>query len=170
MTVWNTVNGMRDREASVTITLGQALDTLQNEKVEAVAELRQANVGEYIDADLLLEQTGAAELIESLGVELPEINMTVGEMIDEISRKPDVQAHLADSHTFLFTIGEVIDLVGEDKVADALQNKVAEASHVADYDNTRENILKYWFRLLVFVLAFAALSTITLEFIDKDKR
>ena len=32
------------------------------------------------------------------------------------------------------------------------------------------NILSYWLRLLVFVLAFAALSTITLEFIDKDKR
>ena len=132
--------------------------------------MRQINVGEYIDADLLLEQAGAAELIESLGVELPKINMTVGDMIDEISRKPDVQAHLADSHTFHFTIGEVIDIVGENKVADILQNKVAEASHVADYDNTRDNILKYWFRLLAFVLAFAALSTITLEFIDKDRR
>ena len=47
---------------------------------------------------------------------------------------------------------------------------VAEASRVADYDNTREKILKYWFRLLPFVLAFAMLATITLEFIDKDKR
>ena len=28
----------------------------------------------------------------------------------------------------------------------------------------------YWFRLLIFVFAFAALSTITLEFIDKDRR
>ena len=27
-----------------------------------------------------------------------------------------------------------------------------------------------WLRLALFVLAFAALSTITLEFIDKDKR
>ena len=170
MTVWNTVNGMRDREASVTVTLEQALNVLQNEEVESIAELRRANVGEYIDAGLLLEQVGASELVDSLGVELPEINMTVGDMIDEISRKPDVQAHLSDSHTFHFTIGEVIDIVEENKVADILQNKVAKASHVADYDNTRENILKYWFRLLAFVLAFAALSTITLEFIDKDRR
>jgi len=30
--------------------------------------------------------------------------------------------------------------------------------------------MNYWLRLAMFVLAFAVLSTITLEFIDKDKR
>ena len=53
---------------------------------------------------------------------------------------------------------------------DILQNKVAAASHEKDYEFTPENILEYWLRLILFVLAFAALATITLEFIDKDKR
>ena len=35
---------------------------------------------------------------------------------------------------------------------------------------TEENVVDYWMSLLQFVLAFALLATITLEFIDKDKR
>ena len=41
---------------------------------------------------------------------------------------------------------------------------------MADYDNSWENIVGYWLVLIAFVLVFAILSTITLEFIDKDKR
>ena len=32
------------------------------------------------------------------------------------------------------------------------------------------NILEYWLRLIFFIFLFAALATVTLEFIDKDKR
>ena len=95
---------------------------------------------------------------------------TLGELIDLLVDQPDVQAHMGDSYTVKTTLGEIIDLIGEDKVADILQNRVAKASRVADYDNTKENIIGYWFVLILFVFAFAGLSTITLEFIDKDKR
>ena len=37
-------------------------------------------------------------------------------------------------------------------------------------DGTVENITAYWLRLAAFVVVFALLSMITLEFIDKDKR
>ena len=33
-----------------------------------------------------------------------------------------------------------------------------------------DNIVEYWLHLLMFILVFGMLSTITLEFIDKDKR
>lgn len=169
-TVWNTVNGMREKEVSATITLGQVMDVLENEGIETIARLRQENIGDYIDTDALLERSGASDLVSELGVQIPKIDMTMGELIDSIANDPDVQAHFGDSTTLKSTIGELINLVGEDKVTDILQNKIAEASQIADYDNTQENILGYWLRLFVFVLAFAALSTITLEFIDKDKR
>ena len=48
--------------------------------------------------------------------------------------------------------------------------KAAAANYKPEYENTIENIGEYWIRLLVFILAFAALATITLEFIDRDKR
>jgi len=40
----------------------------------------------------------------------------------------------------------------------------------SDHDNTQDNIMGYRLTLALFVLAFAALSMITLVFIDKDKR
>ena len=65
---------------------------------------------------------------------------------------------------------QLIDLIGEEKATDILQNKVAESNRLPAYDNTQENILSYWLDLFLFIFAFAALATITLEFIDKDKR
>jgi hypothetical protein len=63
-----------------------------------------------------------------------------------------------------------MDMIGADRVKDLLQNRIAEASQVADYEYSLENIIGYWLQLFLFVIVFAALSIITLEFIDKDKR
>ena len=65
---------------------------------------------------------------------------------------------------------DTVDMIGEDRIKDILQQRIAEASYNPDYECTQENVMRYWLRLPLFVLAFAALSTITLEFIDKDKR
>ena len=67
-------------------------------------------------------------------------------------------------------MGELISMIGEEKVQDILQNKIAEASQIADYEYSRINILGYWLRLIFFIFLFAALATVILEFIDKDKR
>ena len=48
--------------------------------------------------------------------------------------------------------------------------KAAAANYKPEYDYTFDNISDYWIRLFIFILAFAALATITLEFIDRDKR
>jgi ABC-type multidrug transport system permease subunit len=68
------------------------------------------------------------------------------------------------------TVGDLLNLVGEDKVMKFLEEKAAAANYKMEYDYRWENIVEYWFTLFLFILAFAALSTITLEFIDKDKR
>ena len=169
-TVWNTVNGMRDREINESITLGQVFDLLLKKDNDSIARLRETDIGEAIDLEALLAQSDASELADMLDEPLPEVHLTVGELVDAFVSTPYYQVHKADSTTINSTVGDIIDLVGEKIAADILQNKIAEASQIADYDNTQENILGYWLRLLVFVLAFAALSTITLEFIDKDKR
>jgi len=143
MTVWNTVNNMKDREVNTTVSLGQAMDLLQKKDNPYIAEFR--------------------------GMELDN-GLTVGSMLDAVAESPEVQAHREDSYTFSSTVGEIVDLIGVDRVKDLLQNKIAEASQVPDYDYSLENVLGYWMQLILFVLVFAALSTITLEFIDKDKR
>ena len=140
--------------------------------------LAEKDMQDMLDQLVTLEVT-VGEALEKLGIDslLTEnanvqlgADATLGELVDLLAESPEVQAHMEDSFTFQNTVGDLIELVGEDKVADVLQNRVSEASRIPDYDNTQENVLKYWGRLLLFVLAFAALSTITLEFIDKDKR
>ena len=51
-----------------------------------------------------------------------------------------------------------------------LEEKAAAANYKPEYECIPDNILKYWLHLFGFILAFALLATITLEFIDKDKR
>ena len=143
MTVWNTVNGMREREVSATVSLGQVMDLLQKESNPVIAEFR--------------------------GKELRE-DLTVGNVVDNMVANRDIQAHWEDSYNFRSTIGGILDMVGEDQVKEILQKRIAEASQVPDYQYTRGNVVGYWLRLVLFVIVFAAFSTITLEFIDKDKR
>ena len=170
MTIWNTVNSMRDREVSETVTLGQVFDLLQNDKNESVAALRNTDISEAIDVNALLERFGVSDQADLTKGKLPEIHMTAGDLIDIIVTNPKAEAHRSDSYTFRSTVGGLMEAAGEDKVADILQNKVAEASRNPSYDHTRNNIMNYWMRLLLFILVFAALSTVMLEFIDKDKR
>ena len=170
MTIWNTVDGMRDREVSETVTLGQVYDLLQNEKIESVATLRNTDIGEAIKLNALLERFGISDQADLPEGELPEIHLTKGDLIDAIVTSPEFEAHRSDGYTFRSTVGGLIEAAGEEKVADILQNRVAEASRNSSYDNTRDNIVNYWMRLLTFVFLFALFSTITLEFIDKDKR
>ena len=143
MTVWNTLNGMKNREVSATVTLGQAMDLLQKEDNPFISDFR------------------AMELSGSI---------TVGNLLDGVAESPEVQAHREDSHTFTSTVGGIVDMIGADRVKDLLQNGIAEASQIPDYEYTTENVVEYWLRLILFVIVFAALSIITLEFIDRDKR
>lgn len=90
--------------------------------------------------------------------------------MDLLANKPDVQARLDQEITVKTSLGKVLGIIGEDKVKNFLEEKAAAASYNADYDSTRENVIGYWLNLSIFVFAFALLSTVTLEFIDKDKR
>ncbi len=143
MTVWNTVNGMRSEEVTATVTLGQVMDLLQNEDNPMVAQIRETELDEGV---------------------------TVGSLLDLVALNPDIQAHREEVYTFNSTVGEVMDMIGEERVKDILQNRIAEASQVPDYEYSVGNVVEYWMRLFLFVIVFAALSTITLEFIDKDRR
>ena len=72
--------------------------------------------------------------------------------------------------TLKTSIGDLFDLFGEENVKKLIQEKTAAASYKADYEQSVENVVANWVMLFLFVLVFAALSTISLEFIDKDRR
>lgn len=197
VTISDMVGRMRNSEISVEVTLGQALDALSDAENPAVAQIRGAEIGgdatlgdlkraldssatiaahrdDVIGEGLTLGE--ALDMLDSSGFwdrhanETIEIHATVGDIVDRAAANPDIQAHRDESRTFQTTLGGLIDLVGEDNVKAFLEEKAAAASFKPEYVRTEENILQYWLHLLAFILAFALLSTVTLEFIDKDKR
>ncbi|MBR1558714.1 MAG: ABC transporter permease [Clostridia bacterium] len=138
---------------------GEVMDRLAEEKV--IPTTTVGDVLDLLDAEGLLEKYKDVELGKDIYVR---------DLIDLVVSSETLNSFRDQSYTYSTTVGDLVNLIGEDRVKDLLQNKIADASYNPDYDNTRDNIMGYWLRLALFVLAFAALSMITLEFIDKDKR
>ena len=95
---------------------------------------------------------------------------TVGAVVDWLSANPGVQVLRGEAVTVNTTLGKLMDFVGEEKVRHFLEARASAASYKPEYEYSRDNILNYWMHLIGFLLVFALFSTITLEFIDKDKR
>ena len=130
-----------DKELGATMTLGQVLDALHAEDVIASVSDKQLNQP-----------------------------VTLGQAVDFLKNNEALQNQRDREFTFKTTIGDLFDLVGEENVKRVVQEKTAAASHKDEYERTVDNIVDNWVVLVLFTLAFAALATISLELIDKDKR
>jgi hypothetical protein len=191
------VSKMRDSEIGGTFTVGQVLDILQTEDNPMVAELRAKEFGkamtlaelktalessatfdtlkkepllESFTVEDVLSAVDAGGLLEKYGDTQIGGTFTIGEAVDFLANNPDVQSRRNQEISVQTTVGKVLDLAGADKVKAFLEEKAAAVNYNPDYVCTEENITSYWLRLATFVIAFALLSMITLEFIDKDKR
>lgn len=138
-----TIRNLKGNEIKATLTLGQVLDVLEDEDKDAVRRLRS------------VELDGES---------------TLGELIDAFAQEPDVQDKRDTGFTVNTSVGEVLQIIGEDKVREFLSESTARSSYNPDFDCTADNIILYWLHILFFVVAFALASVIALEFIDKDKR
>ena len=67
-------------------------------------------------------------------------------------------------------LGDVLDAIGEDRVKSYVTEASRITGHNAAYEHTAENITRCWLILIAFAVGFVTLATISLEFIDKDKR
>ena len=130
-----------DKELGATLTLGQVLDALHADEI--VKSVQDQHLNEAV---------------------------TLGQAVDFLINNEALKAERDREFTFKTTIGEVFDLVGEENVKKIVQEKTAAAGRKPEYDRTVENVVRNWTMLFVFVIVFAALATISLEFIDKDRR
>ena len=149
-------------------SVGDILNLLGD--IEELKPLLDQKITHLTTVGDVLDAVDLAGILEKYGDVRLGGTTTVGEIVDHVAANPDVQAHRDASYTFSTTLGKVLDIVGEDNVKAFLEERAAQASYVADYVYTADNITRYWIHLALFILAFAALATITLEFIDKDKR
>lgn len=130
-----------DRQIGTTITLGEVLD--------------------FLESDPIGQNTGDTVLNKPI---------TVGKIADFLKNNEALEEHRDRTFTLKMKVGDILDVFGEDNVKELVQRKTAEASQNPEYACTVENVLNNWLTLALFALAFAALTTLVLEFIDKDKR
>ena len=148
-TPWNSVWGMRGDKLNVSFTVGQLLDLLGESDNRSIREVRETKLGD--------EGT-------------PLADYTIGDVTDMLRRDELAQPVRDRQIDVDTTLGELIDLVGAENVRSYILHTTSAAAYKEDYAYTRDNILSYWTQLLIFCGVFAGMATLTLEFIDRDKR
>ena len=159
-----------DGQESKKTTVGSFLRELLGDKDEDVQEALDKEFGPTVTLGQILDLIHADKIIDSIRDTKLNQPITVGKLVDFVKNNEAIQNQKDRQITVKFTVGQVFDLIGEDNVRELLEKKTAEASRKEIYEKTPDNIAKNWMMLGVFVLAFALLSVIVLELIDKDKR
>ena len=163
---WTALNSMRNSEINETITVGQVLDILNS---DALAKHRE---------DVVISPKTEAEMLEILDLGITgnaekmviKDPITFGELLDFANSSELIQKRRDKSFPVDITVGDLMEIFGEDNVKNFLQQRTAEAAQKKQYEKSRVNVLINWFFLCVFILGFALISTVSLELIDKDKR
>ena len=143
---WNTLKSMRDTKIGGEICADQILGYVDEEagkRSKLIADLRDMEI---------------------------EGNMTLGQVLDLIAKDPNLEEKRQKKYTASVTIGELIDLFGEEQAKAAITKSSGEAGIKSRYERTTENIVICWVTLGAYALLYAFIAMIFLEFIDKDKR
>ena len=163
---WNMLKNMRNEKIEQTVTVERLLEILNSDVVKEHSE------------EIIIPALTAGQAAQMLGIEIgDEVKdqqlsepVSVASLVEFVNKDEAIQQQKDKSFTIRTTVGKIIDLVGEDTLREYVESKSAQASQKDIYDRTMRNIAENWIMLFVFILAFAAMSTISLELIDKDKR
>ena len=187
-TTWNMVEKMKDNEIGGTVSVGEILDKLDNPAVERQRDreiVKAFTVGELAKmladpsagvADMKVGEQTLGEILvelqkdEELSGKQATAAITVGDAVDFLRNNQAIQEQREKTFTLKAKVGDLFEMIGEENVKNFVQQKTAEASFKPEYVRSEGNILRNWLFLGLFILVFAALSTIVLELIDKDKR
>ena len=158
VTAWNTLVKMENNDIEVAYTLDELMVMLKDDQEDAAVKLLSADgVGQKI-----------VEILKGKNVDREVI---INAIIDVIKSDPRYEEIKDKKFTiFKVKIKDVIDAIGREKVRDYLQYKTAQVTQNPDYAMTESNILRMWLAFVMFIVLFASLSVVCLEFIDKDKR
>ncbi len=140
---WDTLYRMRGSEINEDITVGQAIDFALTNESDPAKDLRDTPVTDGV---------------------------TVGQILADYQKTPAYEQYQNESFNVRFTIGDVIDLIGKERLKEAVTEKGREAAQNSEYKLSYDNIMECWINLAGFALLFALLTIISLEFIDRDKR
>ena len=173
-TAWNTVVKLKNTPVTVTFTVEQVVTMLgEDNPDETIQEIRAWKFSDTTKnlMDFVLPSEDAETfkgIVDSMGPEYTE--MTFGTAVDSFRLSKGYEENKDKSFTLSVTVWKLIEMIGEDKIKSFLQNDAAITQVKPYYALTKSNIAGYWFAFVAFIVLFGALSIITLEFVDKDKR
>ncbi len=183
VTLWGSLLALKDTDVTANVTVGQVLDYLEDEDNPGAKDLRETAFSRTMtvrELVKLLKDSGAASgeqyaleeemLLAEWGDEPIDVAFTLGQIVDAMAENPETQSERDRKITISTTIGEIISYLGENQMHWAVQQKATAANFNPVYVNTRKNIADCWIALVLYILACASLATVTLEFIDRDKR
>ena len=140
---WSTLVRLKDTPVGGTVTLKQIEEFLSDPDNEAMAELRDKDIDE---------------------------SMKLGDLFDLATAAANAGLDEDKSFEVKTTVGQIIELAGEENARKAIEDAGRTAGYEKDYEYSRENVIGYWADLILFALSFAFLAMFFLEFIDKDRR
>ena len=150
------------------ITVGSMVSKLLES--EGMQDLLDEEINTQITVGKVLDTLHADEIMEENSSIVLNQPVTLGQIIDFVCGNEAIQGQRDYSFEFHTSVGEMLEIFGEEKVKNLVMNRTAEAARKPEYNKTLGNITENWFFLGLFILFFAALATISLELIDKDKR
>lgn len=144
------ISFFEDKAINVNVKLDQVLDfVLEDETVAALLDRRPL---QGLTVRKILENPTIKSFYEKYMDKEIDARFTVGEIIDAILSLKEIQNLRGIEINLTAKIDTLINAVGEERVKNFIIEKTSEAVHVDEYVRSRENILRYWRILLLFVL------------------
>ncbi len=108
-------------------------------------------------------------------VKLSEIKMDTKDLADMLDTEPELVQQAIDMGALVVDpdtkpIKQFLRVMEDNGKKDAFMMGCAAHNTIPEYEATRENILNAWLHLIGYIVLFAAIATISLEFVDRDKR
>ena len=147
---WNTLSKMRNTPLEGKVSVGEVLELLgedTGERSELVREFRNVELG-------------------GIG----EKALTMGEVIDYAEKDPGLESVREEEFEGEITIGEIIEIFGENEVKAAVSEHSSKAGQNPEYEYSSENILGCWATLGWYAVLYAFGAMLALEMVDKDRR
>ncbi len=188
--VGDIMTDLEDTPIEISVTLGQVLDLLSDADNPAVAKARNVKIGTITTVGDLNDQLLYDERLQGLrdtkifggltvGILLSEINdaqilddfkdkkigmeITVGEAVDLLANNAQLAGFRNEGIDVETTVGEVLELLGREETQSLIEEKAAMKYYDPALDQTRENVLSNWTRLLVLLLVFAVGTAVVIK-------
>lgn len=162
-TGWTTLVNMRNAPIDETVTVGQLLELMDSPAVEKRRDM------EVFGQSAVNAAAGMAGIGQEVIGQVEE-PVRLGQIVDYLKKNEWLQENRDKSYRIKATVGEVLEVLGEKKVEKIVKQKTAAAAQKEDYEHTARNVIDNWIMLFLFIILFAALATLVLEMIDRDKR